>query len=356
MGRTKQTSKRQRDIIGADSSRAGQSGSHQPAAPYLPQFVDEAQRKKYDELMNMSVGQRLYPHLPTLGQAGIRDEVMQLLHRDWWQHLFFGIDEPTYKEITCEVLSSFKAPKTFDNVFLPVIKFRAFGESHIISVSDISTHLGFNTLLDVARFEGSILDIPPEVNRKDFGKSIAPGASDYKPQTAPSTALHPFQFQVVHALLSSTVSGRAELSGKVSATDLFCLWCMINERRSIFGALFARLFLRQANYRVKAIFAGPYITRLLKGMGYEDRFEGMTRIDSTHPMKKLPKIIPMRIQEQGAGAAEGELGGNEEEDDEHEHEHGEREMEHEMAHEVPYVPPPQGYVYPNTWEGMHQHQ
>ncbi|CAH9057059.1 unnamed protein product [Cuscuta europaea] len=195
------------DSTGAGSSRAGQSGSRQPAAPYMPQFVDEAQRQKYEELMNMSVRQRLYPHLPTLGQVGIRDEVMQLLHRNWWQHLFFGINEPTYKEITCEVLSSFKAPKTFDNIFLSVIKFRAFGESHIISVSDISTHLGFNTLTDVARFEGSLLDIPPEVNRKDFWKSIAPGVGDYKPQTAPSTTLHPFQFRVVHALLSSTVSG-----------------------------------------------------------------------------------------------------------------------------------------------------
>ncbi|CAH9082912.1 unnamed protein product [Cuscuta epithymum] len=347
MTRTKHSAKRHRDNTGASSSRANPNRNQQPIVPYQPQFRDNAQKEKFEELMQRRAGKILFPHLPTLEKAGIQDEVMQLLSRDWWQHLFFGINEPTYKEITCEVLSSFKAPREITNSFYPVIKFRAFGEDHVLSANDISSHLGFERLDDVARWDGSLLDFPKEVNQQQFWESITINGGRYNSQTSPSTVLHPLKYRVIHALLSSTVSGRAEKGGKVSSTDFFCLYCMIHGRRPIFGALFAGLFARQASYRVKELFAGPYITRMMKAMGYGDRLEGMTVVEHIYPMETLPKEIPAgrraaRHADDDDGGAEG-------------HQQAEQDDAHEMMHGAPVLPPPQGHVFPNSWEGMHQH-
>ncbi|CAH9105254.1 unnamed protein product [Cuscuta epithymum] len=109
---------------------------------------------------------------------------MQLLGRGWWRHLFFGIRDPTYREITCEVLATFKMPKEIvitDN-HRPVIKFRAFEEDHAISMAEMHYHLGFTRIEDDGQHEAIFTDLPPNVNRQTFWESITIGGGEYKPK------------------------------------------------------------------------------------------------------------------------------------------------------------------------------
>ncbi|CAH9113988.1 unnamed protein product [Cuscuta epithymum] len=121
---------------------------------------------------------------------------------------------------------------------------------------------------------------------------------------------------------------------------------MIYGRRPIFGALFARLFSRHASYRVKEIFAGPYITRMMKAMGYGDRLEGMTVIEHIYPMETLPKEIPAgRRAARHADDDNGAEGHQQaEQDDAHE-------MEHGMMHGAPVLPPPRDMCFPTLGKG-----
>ncbi|CAH9133598.1 unnamed protein product, partial [Cuscuta epithymum] len=124
-------------------------------AGYQPRFPQLRDELKYTELLQKNMGTFYYPDEGVLAEAGVRTEVMQLLGRGWWRHLFFGIRDPTFREITCEVLATFRTPKVLapeDNHW-PVIKFRAFEENHSITISEMEYHLGFTRIEDNGQHE-----------------------------------------------------------------------------------------------------------------------------------------------------------------------------------------------------------
>ncbi|CAH9130052.1 unnamed protein product [Cuscuta epithymum] len=262
------------------------------ASRYQPKFPLEKDEMKYVEILPKSMGTLYHPDEDTLNAAGVRNEVMQLLRRRWWRHLFFDIRDPTYREITCEVLASLRMPKVIpmDDNLRPVIRFRAFEEDHVISMSDIEYHLGFTRIEDSGQHEVALIDLPPGVNRQAFWESISTGGEEYKPKKFPSTLHFPRQYRIIHALLSSTITGKAEVADKVTSTDLFCLYRITHNRKPHMGYLIAKLLHRQSTNHIKSIYVGPFITRLLSGMGYGDRFVGMEESSSFLPLTKLPEV------------------------------------------------------------------
>ncbi|CAH9098947.1 unnamed protein product [Cuscuta epithymum] len=337
---------------GASSSR-GNTGRYQPR---FPQLRDEL---KHTELLQKPMGTFYFPDEDSLTAEGVRDDVMFLLRRGWWRHLFFGIRDMTYREITCEVLATFKMPKVIpiaDNR-RPVIKFRAFEEDHAISMAEVRYHLGFTGIEDDGQHEASLTDFPPGVDRQAFWESITRDGGTYRPKMSPNTLLYPRQYRIIHALLSSTITGKAEVASKVTQTDLFCLYCMIHNRKPHMGYLIAKLLHRQATNHIKAIYVGPFITRLLTGMGFGGRFLRMEESSSFVSLTRLPEVNTgvARSRTQPAAAVGG--GGQRADDDDDDDVDDDDEVEMEAAaHEVPYDAPPYDTAFPDSWAGMHEHQ
>ncbi|CAH9092949.1 unnamed protein product [Cuscuta europaea] len=336
--------------VGASSSRAN-------AARYQPKFPLLRDELKYVELLPKSMGTLYYPNEASLTRAGVRDEVMHLLRRGWWRHLFYVITDPTYIEITCEVLATFRMTKeiAIEDNHRPVIKFQAFEDEHAISMAEMYYHLGFTRIEDDGQHEVIWTDFPPNVNRQTFWESITNGGGEYRPKMSPSTLLYPRQYRIIHTLLSSTIPGKAEVARKVTATELLCLYCIVHNSKRHMGYLIAKLLHRQATNHIKSIFVGPFITRLLTRMGFGDRFERMEESSSFLSLTRLSKVntgvARRRPQVQPAAAAGG--GGQREDDDDNDE--SDEEME-ESAHDIPYDAPPYGRTFPDTWAGVHAHQ
>ncbi|CAH9104930.1 unnamed protein product, partial [Cuscuta epithymum] len=177
-------------------------------------------------------------------------------------------------------------------------------------------NLGFTGIEDNGQHEVVLTDFPPGVDRQAFWESITRDGGTYRPKMSPSTLLYPRQYRIIHALLSSTITGKAEVAGKVTQTDLFCLYCMIHNRRPHMGYLLAKLLHRQATNHIKAIFAGPFITRMLTRMGFGDRFLRMEESSSFVALTRLPEVntgVARRRTQPTAAAAGG--GGQRAEDD-----------------------------------------
>ncbi|CAH9068437.1 unnamed protein product [Cuscuta epithymum] len=346
------------------TKNVGTSSSRATGPRYQPQFPKDEQMITYLDLLKKEVGTFHYPDEPTLTAAGLHDEVMTLLRRGWWQHLFFGIRETTYKEVTCEVLATIKVPRSirFSDNHRPLIKFRAFNEDHAISIYNIQWHLGFTRIEDRAEDEAGLTDFPRDVDRQKFWESISRDGGTYDPRDTP---------RVIHSLLSSTITGRAEVAGKVSTTDLLCLYCMIHNKLPHMGAIIAGLFHRQSTYKIKAIFSGPYITSLLRGMGYGDHFVNMDESSYYAPLTKLPELNTgvarrRRLAEQpvegeqrvphqaGIHIQEGGAAGHVDDDDEEEHhtEGGGAAMDHDAAHSIPVMPP----AFQDAFSSWHEEQ
>ncbi|CAH9116667.1 unnamed protein product [Cuscuta europaea] len=81
MARTKKSAKGSRDTAG-DSNGGTASAARE---------THEIQTHK--ALYNLYLKE-------SLAQVGLKEQVFRLLRRPWWQHLFFGIREPTYLELT----------------------------------------------------------------------------------------------------------------------------------------------------------------------------------------------------------------------------------------------------------------
>ncbi|CAH9080065.1 unnamed protein product [Cuscuta epithymum] len=360
MARTKNSTRTSHTAVASSSRPQGTRGGR-----YQPQFDTEKEMLTYLELMKKKVGTMYHPDEPTLmaAEPTLRDEVMHLIRRGWWQHLFFGIQEPTFKEVTCEVLATIELPKLIPerDYLKRGIRFQAFEDKLDTSLSQIERYLGFDDVEVGQRDEVGLCDLPPHVNRQAFWESISRGGKTYKPRETPATLLYPRKFRVIHALLASTVTGRAEVGAKVSTTDLLCLYCMVHDRKPCMGSIIASLFHRQSTNHIQALYSGPYITRLLRRMDYGDQFRNMEVSSSFLPLTILPSMntgLGARLQREADRAAAGG-GGQQVDDDADDDDHDDDDDDVEMeaaSHEAPYDAPPYGTDFPDSWAGMHAHQ
>ncbi|CAH9068754.1 unnamed protein product [Cuscuta europaea] len=177
-----------------------------------------------------------------------------------------------------------------------------------MSISRIETCLGFDEVEEGARGTVGLCDLPPDVNRQAFWESIMRGGTTYKPRESPSTYLYPQKYRVIHTLLNSTVTGKAKVGGKVSTTDLLCLYRMIHNRKPHMASIIAGLLHRQSTYNIKALYSDPYITSLLKEMGYGDQLRGMEGVSTYLPLMTLSPMhtgVGGRVQWEEAQRAGG---------------------------------------------------
>ena len=101
----------------------------------------------------------------------------------------------------------------------------------------------------------------------------------------------------IHALWTRSIGGRQDSTGSVTRSDLLMLYSIIEHYPIHLGHLLAELLYHQGTHsRLGAIFAGPFITRLIKGMGLLDQTQGMKIVGSMTPLG-VQTLVSMGIIE-----------------------------------------------------------
>ncbi|XP_039118260.1 uncharacterized protein LOC120254177 [Dioscorea cayenensis subsp. rotundata] len=249
----------------------GEGESSCSAAPSLD-FSDKAQLKRYERLSTRQFGDLRTLDYAVLESIGLAERVRQLLSVGAWDK-FFSVQETVYREIVLEFLATFDFDLTqltqINMSSSKVIQFRAYGVQYQMSVTEFSIALGLYELEFTRTFEYSnlFLELPVHITPSEYWRKVS-RETVYNPARSKAAQLRDPAVRVVHALLSRSLSGLGESSGVVSTRDILFLWSMVEGVPIHLGYAVAYLIWHQAqDPRVAVLFCGPYIMRLLRGLG-----------------------------------------------------------------------------------------
>ncbi|KAJ0962269.1 hypothetical protein J5N97_030097 [Dioscorea zingiberensis] len=186
----------------------------------------------------------------------------------------FSINHETFREETLEVLSTFETYRSaIQECSLTAISFQLFGEKKTMSYIHFSMLMGF---YDKDAFHTRLLTSFPEdiITLTRYWLQLG-GCHGNQNTSYMSDLVHRF----ILALVSRSIAGQDDNTGKVTISDLFILYSIFERVPIHLGYVVADYLVHQGTHtRLKTITAGPYITRLIIGMGLEEKTEGMERL------------------------------------------------------------------------------
>jgi len=193
--------------------------------PEEPHFTHALHKARYEVLKSKPFGTLRNIEWGILRTIGIADQVKELLSQNGWENLF-SIDEPTFRQLTFEVLSTFEARQDERSLISQkrgIVRFQAFGKTHKMNHEELAKYLGvydedYTSSLPIAQLH---IDFPRNTSAKDYWATIAP--SDTKNTGKSSRIVDPIQ-RYVHALITCTIGGRRDSLGCVSQSDLLILF------------------------------------------------------------------------------------------------------------------------------------
>ncbi|WP_375706372.1 hypothetical protein, partial [Bartonella sp. CL2QHWL] len=216
-----------------------------------------------------------------LRTLGLASTVWDFISHDGWDTVL-DLDEPTYRELTLELLSTFKLQGYYYSTRrAETVSFRAFGKRHRITPDQLGVYLGLYTIefTESPEFQTLHQDFPLQASPGSFWQSLGGGVS----KKASQIKSHAHRY--IHALLARGVGGRSDSTGVVSRADLLMMYSILERYPIHLGHLFAELISHQAtSTRLGAIFAGPYITRLIRGLGLIEHTQGMRVVSAVAPL------------------------------------------------------------------------
>ena len=263
----------------APSSSTSQSKKRPRAQPQqgarsaTPRKISEERwsKDRRRKLATMAFGNSQYLDWKILRDYGIEAQIRELLDVGPWAKLL-EIHELAYREVTLEVLSTLQLEDQ-------LLTFQVYGKPHRIPTYQIG--MVFNLYLPVEanslEFSRLPTDWPRDMTPQLFWEELigapprAPGVPPeapfkYLPSRSKATLLTNVNWRVVHHLLAHTIGQRKSSHGVVNTFEIFYLYTMARRQRIDIGYQVAKYFERQAtDPRVKGIYCGGYITKLLKG-------------------------------------------------------------------------------------------
>nr|GLL31293.1 uncharacterized protein LOC110914485 [Ipomoea trifida] len=187
---------------------------------------------------NKGFGEVKYLYLPTLVRFGIKENVFQLITcLPEWEYFFLHFRKPTYALPTWEILATLLTPRQAHVPNKKNINFMVFGEEFQLSVDDLVVRLGFYT--------------EKTFNYHHFMQSLT-GVPDSPGQKASPEI--------------------------VSKMDLLCLYNIVNRVPIHLSVVMAIMFHKNTKKDLATLYIGPFITKLLKSLGFEDKFKELQPI------------------------------------------------------------------------------
>ena len=221
-----------------------------------------------------------------LHAIGLSEPIMGMIDRSKWGG-FLSIDEPVFRELFVEFLSTFQLVKSSIDFNKPEgVSFR-LGRKHFnFTLHEFAEHCGFyepvfatSTEIDNTLFDfGSVIP-------RDFWGTICnvPSRRNYDPRLSKSTSIASPALRYLHRLIAFTICGRKESTGVVSLRDLFYLHCFVHGRVPHLGYGFALYMEGMARKKKGALCGGSYVTHLAKKLGVFDQCPHLIQICNMLP-------------------------------------------------------------------------
>nr|GME09383.1 hypothetical protein GOBAR_AA35343 [Ipomoea batatas] len=228
-------------------------------APKVPQvrgsgtlrFNSAEQRERYQLYMQKPVVPPYVLKLDTLEEFGIREEVEALLGEKEWKYILVDFEEAIYPDLVLEVMTTLQVPKTIDLMSTKCISFTVGSTVFQFSPDDLSRYLEIDAMqgLSEEELEQRETDVP---NMLQFWTELSGSNTRYDASSSKSS------------LFSKPLCGRQYSTGVAQTLDMLCLYGMVKKVNVHLGWVIAFLFQKQSYPKVKTLFVGPYLTRILR--------------------------------------------------------------------------------------------
>nr|GMD70497.1 putative retrotransposon Orf1 [Ipomoea batatas] len=260
---------------GEGSSR----GQEEPEAAQRHVHLPKTKQESFVNYQAKLIGVVLYFDDAVLSKFGLLSRVNQLLLHPDWRRLF-SIRECTYAPVTYEVLATLTVPKgQFKSWTDKVIQFQAFGKQHQLSINDLAVHMGFYMRQETraATFH-ELLDSHTSFAVQEFWSEVTDSGSPYQGSVSSHKEFSKPEHMVVHHVMFHSFTGRM-------------------------GAATAH-----TSPKVSGIYLGPYLSCLLRGMGYGADLDNETNLAKMEPLHgvrlrklKFKKVRDSSGEEEDAG-------------------------------------------------------
>nr|GLL46806.1 hypothetical protein GOBAR_AA35343 [Ipomoea trifida] len=228
-------------------------------APKIPQvcgsgtlrFNSAEHRERYQLYMQKPVVPPYMIKLDTLEEFGIREEVEALLGEKEWKYILVDFEDAIYPDLVLEVMTTLQVPKTIDLMSTKCISFTVGSIVFQFSPNDLSRYLEIDAMqgLSEEELEQRETDVP---NMLEFWTELSGSNTRYDASSSKSS------------LFSKPICGRQYSTGVAQTLDMLCLYGMVKKVNVHLGWVFAFLFQKQSYPKVKTLFVGPYLTRILR--------------------------------------------------------------------------------------------
>nr|GMD77129.1 hypothetical protein GOBAR_AA35343 [Ipomoea batatas] len=210
-------------------------------APKVPQvrgsgtlrFNSAEQRERYHLYMQKPVVPPYVIKLDTLEEFGIKEEVEALLGEKEWKYILVDFEDAIYPDLVLE-----------------------------FSPDDLSRYLEIDAMqgLSEEELEERETDVP---NMLEFWTELS-GSNQRYDASSSKSSLFSKPVKLIQYALSRSICGRQNSTGVAQTLDMLCLYGIVRKVHIHLGWVFAFLFQKQSYPKVKALFVGPYLTRILR--------------------------------------------------------------------------------------------
>nr|GMD42709.1 hypothetical protein GOBAR_AA19401 [Ipomoea batatas] len=304
--------KRPRIATGESSKAKGKQKITQARDEGSPHFEDEVWEEKFKMWKTNGFGEVRYLDLAALAEFGnMKDKVLQLVTcLPEWEYFFLRFREPTYVVPTWEILATLSAPREAHKPHEKNIHFTVFGEKFDLSADELAVHLGFYTEDTFHSHPSmrSLTDVPIFPGRQALWDEISLEGSEYDPGGSKQSELPP-ELRIIHNIFAHSFTGRKAAAGVVSKMDLLCLYSIVHRVPIHLGVVMASMFHKHTNKDLATPYIGPFVTKLLKSLGFEDKLKELQPVAHMVPQSerclvnlKIPRSIPDAMHERAVPA------------------------------------------------------
>nr|GLL46886.1 hypothetical protein GOBAR_AA35343 [Ipomoea trifida] len=193
-------------------------------------FNSAEHRERYQVYMQKPDVPPYVVKLDALEEFGIREEVEAFLGEKEWKYLLVDFEDAIYPDLVLE-----------------------------FSPDDPSRYLEIDAMQGLSEEEREI-DVP---NMLEFWTKLSGSNTRYDASSSKSS-LFSKPLKLIQHTLSRSICGRQNSTGVAQTLDMLCLYGMVKKVNIHLGWVFAFLFQKQSYPKVKALFVGPYLTRILR--------------------------------------------------------------------------------------------
>ena len=252
------------------------------------QFTDAEALARYNNLKDKPFASCYFIDWEVLRSIGLDCDVQEFISTGAWP-IFFEIHDEAYRELTLEVLSTFTINGKHRGMDIPgLIEFRVGGRWHHLSYTQFSVHMGLYTeeFVSSPAYRQLATCFPRRESMSAYWWQVSRGP-EYAPTRSKGSTLRSPVLRYMHRLLAQSINARRDSPGVVGEHDLFYLYSMRERYPIHLGYAVANFIMGQAQRRkTAALYAGHFITHLVRGMGF---------LSELSPMELMWRMAPLGI-------------------------------------------------------------